>query len=455
MTDQASSSSHHETIAAVATAAGGPIGVIRLSGADSEEIATSIWRSKFPFNQLPPRRLTLGEILSYPEGEPIDRGMAVRFPAPASYTGEDMVEIHGHGGGMAIRRILLSVLAAGARHAEPGEFTRRAFLNGKIDLTQAEAVADMIEAQSEMALQLGKRQLEGRLGTRISELYDEIQSILAEIESRLDFSEQDISFATPEKLINEVELIIKKINALQETRLEGEVLRHGIRLVLAGPPNVGKSSLMNAILGRDRAIVTKIPGTTRDTLEEFAHVRGIPVRLIDTAGIREARDSVEHAGIERTFSSMQEAQVILWIIDGGRSMEEQKMPPEFARHPVLKIINKIDQPRAVSASAIDDYIKTSAVTGEGLPQLYDAIEKKVWHTPHQETPEIAVAPRHAALLTEARNALQESLQPLREEWMELAALNLRGALESIGKIHGRCVEPDILETIFSRFCIGK
>ncbi len=441
-----------ETIAAIATAVGGAVAILRLSGADALAIAESCWRGSPPLHRQPPRRLCLGEILD-PEGQAIDRALAVRFPAPASYTGEDMVEIHCHGGGLVARTILLHLLEAGARGAEPGEFTKRAFVNGKMDLTQAEAVADIVEAHSLMALRLGKRQLEGALGRRISTIYDRLTTALADLESQLDFPEEEIEPASKSELAATLAESAKQIDRLQASKLEGEILRHGIRLVLAGPPNVGKSSLMNAILGRDRAIVTNLPGTTRDTLEEFAHIRGIPVRLIDTAGLRQARDEVETFGIERTLAEMKEAQVVLWISSAEPAAEERDLPPDLARCPTVRVENKCDlKPDETGGEGI---VRVSALTGAGLDELFDAIEKTVWRQPHAEEPEVAVAARHANLLKTALPALRDAAECIEREQLELAAVSLRTAIDAIGRIHGRTVMPDVLDRIFSRFCLGK
>ncbi len=447
----------NDTIAALATPVGGGVAVVRISGPHAVELAEQVWRcrNRRPLAQLPARTLHLGEA-GEADGMAIDRCLAVRFQAPASYTGEDMVEIHGHGGGLVARQILLALLNQGARHAEPGEFTRRAFLNGKMDLTQAEAVADIVQAHSLMALRLGKRQLDGRLGQQVAGIYDRLSLLLAEVESQLDFPDEEIERVPGQKLASELAALQQETQMLLESRLEGEVLRQGVSLVLAGPPNVGKSSLMNAILGRDRAIVNHLPGTTRDTLEEFAHVRGIPVRLIDTAGIREARNAVESAGIARALASMREAQVVIWVSDVRKPMQTQAMPPDFARLPVLGVLNKCDRlPVGSTPPARTGEVCVSALTGDGLEELFDAVERMVWHNPHEHEPEVAVGARHAALLEQAMPSLREAEQNLLDDQPEMAAVALRDALEPIGMIHGKTVLPDVLDTIFSRFCIGK
>ena len=446
-----------DSIAAISTAVGGAVAVIRISGPNAVPVTTTAWHGTRELADLPPRTLHLGQIIAE-DGAPLDHAMAVRFESPASYTGEDMVELHCHGGGLVARSVLLRLLQTGARHADPGEFTRRAFLNGKMDLTQAEAVADIIAAHSDMALRLANRQLSGTLGRQGMQIFERLQFVLSETEVRLDFPEEDLDWTPPEKLDPEICEVRKSLDTMLASRLEGEVLREGIRLVLAGPPNVGKSSLMNAMLGRDRAIVTHIPGTTRDVLEEFAHIRGIPVRIIDTAGIREAEDIIERSGIERTLASMREAQVILWIFDASSPETGDAIPDEFRQHPCIRVGNKIDLRTTIESTAHDEApttVYTSASKGTGLDSLFDAIERVVWDRPHDHEPEVAVSARHAALLDEAATAADDARDCVQLEQWELAAVSIRTALDAVGRVIGRTVEPDVLDTIFSRFCIGK
>lgn len=454
----------NDTVAALATAVGGAVAVVRVSGPDAVAVASSAWRGFAPLFELPPRVLHLGRVVSE-DGAALDHALAVRFEMPASYTGEAMVELHCHGGGLVARTVLLRLLQSGARHAEPGEFTRRAFLNGKMDLTQAEAVADLISAHSAMALRLANRQLAGALGRRGNEVYDRLGFVLSEAESRLDFPEEELDWTSAGELAVALCEVRTSLDSLLASRLEGEVLRDGVRLVLAGPPNVGKSSLMNAMLGRDRAIVTHLPGTTRDVLEEFAHIRGIPVRIVDTAGIREAEDVIERSGIERTLASMREAQVILWVFDASveddTNSSEADVPEEFHRHPCVRVGNKIDLRSApvpspatgVSAGRCAVYV--SARDGRGLDALYDAIERRVWDRPHDHEPEVAVSARHAGLFEQAVEAVADARSCVEREQWELAAVSIRTAMDAVGRVVGRAVEPDVLETIFTRFCIGK
>ena len=448
-----------ECIAAIATGHGGSISIIRLSGREGLSIAKKIfWRSHSNCQNLPRRKLVVGKVLNE-KGVAQDHCMAVYLPGPKSYTGEDMVEFHCHGGQMVAKSILALLLRAGVRHAEPGEFTKRAFLNGKLDLTQAEAVLDIIESQSEMALHAANRQLDGLLGTRVNEIYQKLINLLSEVEARLDFSDEDLEFCPVSNLTSNLNKIQNEIKELLNYRLEGEVLRNGIRIVIAGIPNAGKSSLLNSILGRNRAIVTKVPGTTRDTLEEFAQVRGIPIRFIDTAGLRDTNNIIEKEGIERTYSSIATAQLVLWVIDSTVDFSQQKstfkLPEKIG---VIAIASKVDLVKQVTfENSLHQIplVKLSVKTGEGMDHLYDAIEELVWQYPHTSEPEVTVNVRHCSLLEKAHAYLTQALTILPNQDFEIVAVNLRSSLDSLGKITGKTIQSDILDTIFSKFCIGK
>jgi len=447
----------NDTIAALATAIGGPVAIIRISGPDALGVAERVWRATGPLGSAAPRTLRLGRI-GTGNGDIDTHALATYMPAPGTYTGEDTVEIHCHGGALSARLVLMRVLDSGARHAEPGEFTKRAFINGRMDLTQAEAVNDLITAQTEMAVRLANRQLRGLLGDRVGAAYDELVDVMTDIESRLDFPDEDIDWSSNEALGERVGAATATIGRLLATQREGEILRHGVRLVIAGRPNVGKSSLLNAILGRDRAIVTHIPGTTRDTLEELAHIRGIPLHIVDTAGIRESEDTVERSGIERSLSSLREAQIVLWVFDAASPAELEQVAETAPGASVVLVGNKADLVtggRPVVPDSQWPVVYTCAVTGDGLDALFDAVEKAVWDTPHTAEPAVAVSERHAALLTRARDELDLARDSIETHEWELVAVSLRGAVEALGSITGRTVSPDILGAIFSKFCIGK
>ncbi len=445
-----------DTIVAFATAVGGPIVVIRVSGPDAVSIVSTVWKGRTPLGAHPRRCLRLGAIEG-PAG-PLDREvLAVYMPGPHSYTGEDVVELHCHGGPLGARLVLLELLRRGCRHAEPGEFTRRAFLNGRLDLTQAEAVADLIAAHSEAAVRVAARQLEGALSRRVEGLYEELAGVLAEIESRLDFPEEDLDWVPPGELCARLEAVEAGMAVLLASRRAGEVLREGVRVVIAGPPNVGKSSLLNAILGYDRAIVTDLPGTTRDTLEEMAHIRGIPIRLVDTAGLREGSDPVERHGIERARRSLRSAQVVLWVFDASLPYAAQAWDRTQATGTVILVGNKRDLMKAAPVLPPDAprHVLTCALTGAGLEDLFDAVEEAVWGGAREEGGEVAVSARHAALIEAALKEVADARGCCRGESWETAAVGLRAALADLGRVTGRTADPDVLGAIFSRFCIGK
>ncbi len=445
-----------DTIAAFATAIGGPIVIIRISGDNALQVTNCVWHGRQKLDQPPFRTMKIGRLTH--DDQTIDsQVLAVYMPGPSSYTGEDMVEIHCHGGALGARLALIQLLESGARHAEPGEFTKRAFLNGKMDLTRAEAVADLINAQTEAALHLANRQLQGRLGARVDQVYDRLSYMLSEIEVRLDFPEENLDWVSASELQKRFTESRDDLTGLMSSQFEGEILREGINLVIAGPPNVGKSSLMNLMLGRDRAIVTHLPGTTRDTLEELAHVRGIPLKIVDTAGIREVDDLVEQQGISRSLASLSTAQVVLWLVDASRAHVDQLCSPQHAVEcPEILVANKCDLLGDEDGEKLPaEAIRVSALTGEGLEELYDRIEEVVWASPHREEPIVAVSARHAALINEALEQLKDAeQQSVLEQW-ELAAIGLRQSLTAIGRITGRTAAPDVLDNIFSRFCIGK
>jgi len=332
-----------DTIAALATAVGGGVAVVRISGPDALEIGNKVWKGTKDLSQETVRRMMLGRVVEPGAEEQGDQAMAVYMQGPKSYTGEDVVELQCHGGNFTAKHTLMCAFKAGARHAEPGEFTKRAFLNGRMDLTQAEAVNDLINAQSDKAMKLAMRQLNGRLGDSVKDLYEKLTEIHSEVEVRMDFIDEDLDWTSSEEVIGTLNDAHTYISSMLEKQKDGEVLRQGVKAIIGGPPNAGKSSFLNQVLGHDRAIVTDIAGTTRDTLEEQAQVRGIPIRLIDTAGIRESDDIVEKTGIERSLQMLQEAQIIFWLMDLSRPLNEQ-LPPEGVTKevPTILVLNKID-----------------------------------------------------------------------------------------------------------------
>lgn len=449
----------NDTIAAICSGLGGAVAVIRISGKNALSIGNHVWKGTQALKHDNARQLRLGKCFasSIKNGDP---AMAVFMPHPDSYTGEDVVEIHCHGGTLISRKTLESILKAGARPAEPGEFTYRAFMNNKMDLTQAEAVADIISAHSDMALNIAERQAAGILGRKIQKIRSGLITILSESESRLDFGEENLDWTAPGILIHKIKKNLSEVKNLLKSKTEGAILREGIRIVIAGRPNVGKSSLLNLLLGYDRAIVTTIPGTTRDTLEEFTTVRNIPVKLIDTAGIREADNIIEGKGIERSFASIKQAQIILWLLDAGADIDKECDTME--RHlphkkNAIAVWNKIDlagKKRKLPDTKFPT-VRISVEKQTAIENLLDNIEKAVWGYPHSEEPEIAVSARHVSLLEEVIDALPGAIENLLSEHWELASVHLRSAISALGAITGEDANPDILEEIFSRFCIGK
>ncbi|MBR6058736.1 MAG: tRNA uridine-5-carboxymethylaminomethyl(34) synthesis GTPase MnmE [Victivallales bacterium] len=440
-----------DTICAISTALGGAVSIVRVSGPDAEKNCGRLWHGRTSLGEIRARELALGR-LSAVDGELIDpQCLAVRMPGPHSYTGEDVVELQCHGGALCARLALEALLKVGCHLAEPGEFTKRAFLNGRMDLTQAEAVADLIGAGSEAALRLAGRHLEGRLGERIRALHGTVSDVLAEITSRLDFPEEELDWREPQDMMDGLAAVQSELAELLRTRREGEVLRGGLSLVIIGPPNAGKSSLLNHLLGRDRAIVTDIPGTTRDTIEASLTIRGIPLRLMDTAGIRDGGDVVEQAGMTRARDCAEAADLVIWLADATRPLTEQTVPSWNFRGVVLSVINKMD----LAAVDCGEAIPISVKTGEGMEGLYDAVENAVWSDHHENHDEVAVAARHAGLLEEAEAAVRRAAERIVEETWELAAVDLRTAVAALGRITGQSVEPDVLGAIFSKFCIGK
>lgn len=454
-----------ETIAAVCTGVGGAVSIIRISGPLAGQTLDKIWKGKRQPAEVP-RMLLLGHLRNSTDtviGEPV---LAVLMPGPESYTGEDVAEIHCHGGMLNTRRVLQLILAQKeVRQAEPGEFTMRAFINGKMDLTQAEAVGDLITAHSEMARKSAENQLAGTLRDKMTRLRGDLAELLAECESRLDFPEDIPDGADLTLMIQRAQAVYETLRRILSTQREGMIFREGVRVTIAGHPNAGKSSFLNLLLGYDRAIVSDIPGTTRDTLEELTAIRGIPVRLTDTAGIRETLDPVEKLGVNRSESMIGQGEIIFWILDAAADHEaevlamiihrEQDNTPEKW----IPFWNKCDQ-ISDTVPLPYDAPRVSVRNESGISEIFDLFEKTVWSFPHTEAPEIAVNARQSRCLEEAMEALTPALSLLsgiqsEDEHLELTALCLRDAVAAIGKMTGETAAPDVLDTIFSRFCIGK
>jgi tRNA modification GTPase len=437
-----------DTIAAIATPPGeGAIAMVRISGPDVKPILARIFKSSVKTPAM--RQATFGKI--HDGDEVLDQVLVTAFQAPASFTGEDMAEITCHGGILLAARILETVLRSGARAADAGEFSQRAFFNGKIDLTRAEAIMDIIRARTAPALRAAALQLEGRLGKEIMALRDTVLEVVAHIEAWIDFPEEGIDPATGLHLLAKIKAVIERTERLISTADEGRVLREGIRVAIVGLPNAGKSSLLNRLLGMDRAIVSEVPGTTRDTIEESACLRGILFRLTDTAGLRETNDPVEQEGVARSGRAMESADLVLHIFDASATT-----PPAPLNDREILVANKCDLLPSGSKKHTGA-IAVSSLTGEGFDALLDAMTNANG-SKHAGTGDslAAINARHKALLESAAISLRAAAELVQTNAPpELAAVELRSSLDALGRIVGATDTEDILGEIFSRFCIGK
>ena len=466
-----------DTIAAIATPLGeGGLAVVRLSGPQALTIADQCFT---PAGHRSPRlsaaeshTIHFGKILR--NSAPVDEVLAAVMRAPRTFTRQDVVEITCHGGILAARTVLDAVLDSGARLAEPGEFTRRAFLNGRIDLAQAEAVADVIHSQTELALKAANLQLAGRLSHRINQLRDELMKTLAHVEAHIDFPDEDIAPDTRTRLLDRLKEGVSLMDQLLRTAREGQILRRGIRAAIIGRPNAGKSSLLNQLLGRGRAIVSPIPGTTRDTIEETANIRGLPVVFIDTAGLREARDEIEAEGIRRSRETLENAELVLHVFDVSEPLtpSDELHLAEFPEKKRILVRNKTDLPprlalpartgpgasnTAAPAGAPPPVVDICCLTGNGIESLKDTIKELVWSGEiRADMIEATINARHQDALKRGREATLRTIAALEtDQTLELAALELRLAVNAVGEIVGKTATEDLLDMIFSQFCIGK
>ena len=453
-----------DTIAAIATPLGeGGLAVIRVSGPTALTVADNIFfprgKSGVKPSAASTHTLHYGEVRR--DNQVIDEVMLGVMRAPKTFTREDVVEISCHGGLLTAKLVLDAALAAGARVAMPGEFTKRAFLNGRIDLAQAEAVADLIAARTELAVAAANEQLAGKLSQRINELREQMMRTLAHIEAHIDFPDEDITPDARGQIIERLERGVEFMDSLLRTAGEGQILRKGIRAAIIGRPNAGKSSLLNQLLGHERAIVSTIPGTTRDTIEETANIRGIPVVFIDTAGLREGSDEIEIEGIRRSRASLERAELILHVLDNAEPMtaEDEKFLQEFAVKKRVMVRNKVDLPRRLEIPATINarIVDVSCTTGAGLDALKDAIKQLVWSGEiRAEMLEVMINSRHQDALRRSREATLASVKALTaDESLEFVALELRIAMNAIGEIVGKTTTEDLLDQIFGQFCIGK
>jgi tRNA modification GTPase len=448
-----------DTIAAIATPPGeGGVGIVRISGPDVWRIADALFRpmDKTPVSRREHGTFAYGKVVEADGGE-IDTGLALIMRAPKSYTCEDVVEIQGHGGSVGMRRILRRALEAGARMAEPGEFTRRAFLNGRIDLLQAEGIFDLIRARSDRAASAALEQMEGKLSHQFDAIYEAFLEVAANLETTLDFVEDELPDDVFAGIASLLDRTFQTLDELLDTWDEGRLLREGARVVILGRPNAGKSTLLNALLGFDRAIVSSTAGTTRDTIEEGYVLDGIPLRIIDTAGLRVTDCAIEAEGIRRAEAHSEEAHLSVYLIDASQPLHDEdrlrieKLPPERR----VVVLNKVDQGKRVEI----DGIEASLITGEGIETLKRAMSATLEKGADQHAPPHAViSERHRQLLVKAHHEARQARSFLNqnvEENAVLACEHLRSALEFLGQVTGRVYHEELLDNIFSRFCIGK
>lgn len=440
-----------ETIAAIATAPGeGAVAIVRISGDQAIDVAKKVYSSNL--ERYASHTLHFGRIVS--GHETVDEVLLVVMRAPKSYTGEDTVEIQCHGGSLISRRVLDAVLKAGARAALPGEFTFKAYMNGKLDLAQAEAVQQLIAAKNDLAVSAAGNQLSGALSSKVQGLQRELVDIAAMLEAWVDFPEEGLEFAAISDVISSLEKTRAKMVHLSATFADGKILHEGLSLCLVGAPNVGKSSLMNALLGKERAIVTDVPGTTRDLLEAEMRIGGLHFKLLDTAGIRETTEVIEQEGIRRSIRAMEEADLILFVLDAQRgiSEEEKALLNKAPQEKVLPIWNKVDVAPSPTGS-----LGVSAKTGEGLSQLKTLLDQKIWRAGPPSKEEVVItSARHKQALDAAALALEELIAGLQSGTSpEFLSADMRKALFELGTIIGLDITEDILSAIFSKFCVGK
>jgi tRNA modification GTPase len=445
----------NDTIAAISTPLGeGAIAVLRMSGPRAVEIAGQVFRGKVRANAMAARMQRFGAICD--GGQKLDDVLLTVFRSPHSYTGEDVVEIAGHGGVLVARRILELLLKCGARSAEPGEFTQRAYLSGKMDLTQAEAVMDLITAQTDLALRAATEQLEGRLGERIRGVRERLVELLAHVEAFIDFPDEDIDPDTGDALRAKLDAARAETTALLATAGQGRVLREGVRTVIYGAPNVGKSSLLNLLLGYERAIVSARPGTTRDVIEEVISLRGYPLRLVDTAGIRESDDEIERAGMARTRRQVERADLVLHLADASAAISDFRFQISDLGEKALIVLNKSDLGEHPGWAGVEA-VRISCLQNAGLTALEDAIIARITggQAAHRDW-SVAINARHQACLAKALDDIQAAHRALTDGLSpEFIAEELRGALDAVGEVVGKADSEEILGKIFSTFCIGK
>ena len=455
-----------DTIAAIATAPGeGGIGIIRISGPKSLEVAEEIFFSMSgkKISEYPARTLIFGNIKD--GDKKIDEVLVAYMKGPNSYTAEDVIEINCHGGFISVKRILELVLSKDVRLAEAGEFTKRAFLNGRIDLSQAEAVIDVINAKTDKAHEVAENQLDGSLSNRIREFREKVTELLAQVEVAIDYPEEDIEFIAYTTLEEKTRELNKDIKKLYETSESGKIFREGLKTVIVGKPNVGKSSLLNSILGENRAIVTDIPGTTRDVIEEFVNIKGIPLKIVDTAGIRETDDVVEKIGVEKSMASFDTADLIIMVVDSSSELseEDREILEKVQGKETILLLNKTDLPQVIDEEEVKKYvngeniIKISALHNEGIEDVHDRIEAMVYKGDIKSSSNVIITnSRHKDALYRAMKSAEDAMRAIEDRMpLDFVEVDLKNIWDYLGYINGDTVSEDLLDNIFHNFCIGK
>lgn len=467
----------NDTITAISTPYGaGGIGIIRISGEKAFEIAEKIFKGKKTIRHIKSHTINYGKIFDFKDGTVIDEVLLTKMDRPNTFTREDTIEINCHGGIVVLKKVLELVVREGARLAEPGEFTKRAFLNGRIDLAQAEAVIDLINAKTSRSSKIALEQLEGKLSIEIKEARDRLIGFIAHIEATLDYPEEDIDEITELEVYNGLEEIKNKLSILLSGFKKGRIIREGIKAVIIGRPNVGKSSLLNRLAGYNRAIVTDIPGTTRDIVEEYISIAGIPIRIIDTAGIRETKDEVERIGVEKTMNAIESADLVIMMVDAfaGFAKEDEEVLKYISnisgKKPIV-LLNKIDLVEKENSLHKGDLqhkdslpelekisiIETSMKEGRGIDELEREISRLFTGGEIDTDSEALVTNvRHASLVEKALNSINDAISAYRGAMpLDCITIDIRNAAQHLGEITGESVSDEILHQIFSRFCIGK
>ncbi|MEZ1285098.1 tRNA uridine-5-carboxymethylaminomethyl(34) synthesis GTPase MnmE [Staphylococcus aureus] len=456
-----------DTITSISTPMGeGAIGIVRLSGPQAVEIADKLYKGKHLLNDVPSHTINYGHIIDPESKEVVEEVMVSVLRAPKTFTREDIIEINCHGGILTINRVLELTMTYGARMAEPGEFTKRAFLNGRIDLSQAEAVMDFIRSKTDRASKVAMNQIEGRLSDLIKKQRKSILEILAQVEVNIDYPEyDDVEDATTEFLLEQSKEIKQEINRLLDTGAQGKIMREGLSTVIVGKPNVGKSSMLNNLIQDNKAIVTEVAGTTRDVLEEYVNVRGVPLRLVDTAGIRETEDIVEKIGVERSRKALSQADLILFVLNNNEALtqEDYTLYEVVKNEDVIVIVNKMDLEQNIDINEVKDMIgdtpliQTSMLKQEGIDELEIQIRDLFFGGEVQNQDMTYVSnSRHISLLKQARQTIQDAIDAAESGVpMDMVQIDLTRTWEILGEIIGETASDELIDQLFSQFCLGK